>query len=73
MFCYLKLLGTKLGYNYSGGLPHIRITNAKRFAEVKGFNVVVDTLKGIDFQTNYPGSDVLLQILRIQTVIDVSI
>lgn len=54
--------GSKIGYSFSPGYPVVRLQMARKFAEAKGFNVLMDAMRAPQFP--WPGGDVLLNILR---------
>lgn len=54
-------VGSKIGYSYSPGFPHMRIVNGQKFAEMRGFQLVHQIFKS----EYWPGSDVLRPLLKL--------
>jgi len=64
-------LGFKSGYSISAGYPQVRVLNARKFAEFKGFLKFVEVLKRPDCP--WVGCDVLVNILQLAHSMEVSI
>jgi hypothetical protein len=62
--------GSKSAYAFSPGFPLFRVQAAKKFHELKGFNLVAEQLKRPDFP--WPGSEDCLIILNMINTPEVS-
>lgn len=61
--------GSKIGYTYSPGFPHMRIINGKKFADMRGFILIHQV-----FQSEFwPGCDVLRPILKLVDAPEVAV
>lgn len=64
-------LGFKSGYSISAGYPQVRVLNAHKFAELKGFVKFAEVLKRPDF--HWVGCDVIINILQLAHSMEVHV
>lgn len=65
----LLKIGSKVGYSFTPGFPHVRTAVAKRFAEWKGFVVLSDLFRREDFL--WPGGECMMNIIKTMNIQEV--
>lgn len=61
--------GSKMGYTYSSGMPLVRISLARRFAELKGFESLVSVFGNPNYK--WTSAEIFLHVLKVLTIQEV--
>ena len=72
MLCNFVLVyfsGSKMGYTFATGMPHVRINLARRFADNKGYDILISALSNPLYK--WTSAEVFLHILKLLHVQEV--